>query len=351
MTETTATRGATLLCGDARAVLAGMPARSVHTCITSPPYYGLRAYNGGTAELGTEQTPQEYVAALVAVFHGVYRVLRDDGTCWIVIGDCYAGSWGNQGRKTERGTQRPINGLMLQACDARYPAKDRNTGALPPGIRAKSLMGIPWRVAFALQDDGWIVRQEVIWHKSNPMPESVKDRCTRGHETVFMLAKQGRYYYDQDAIREEHAMTPQRRLTPSHYGRRGVALGARGVDDHTGMMGLSQEPATFGPPAGRNKRSVWTVATAPLSSEKFGCDVDHYAAFPPELVRPMVRASCRPDAVVLDPFAGACTTALVALQEGRRAIMIDLNADYLRLGDARLRHELGLFYGAPAIAV
>jgi DNA modification methylase len=339
MTETTATSGATLLCGDARDVLATLPVQSVQTCITSPPYFGLRSYQGGNAEIGTEQMPQAYVAALVDVFRGVHRVLRADGTLWLVLGDSYTNAGGPEPAQTKW--------LVDGASNTQNGGKTRKAHGLP----AKNLLGIPWRVAFALQDDGWIVRQEVIWHKSNPMPESVKDRCTRGHETVFMLAKQGRYYYDQDAIREEHAMTPQRRLTPSHYGRRGVALGARGVDDHTGMMGLSQEPATFGPPAGRNKRSVWTVATAPLSSEKFGCDVDHYAAFPPELVRPMVRASCRPDAVVLDPFAGACTTALVALQEGRRAIMIDLNADYLRLGDARLRHELGLFYGAPAIAV
>lgn len=392
-----------LICGDARAVLSGMDAQSVHCCIASPPYFALRSYGGGAQEIGTEQTPAAYVAALADVFRGVWRVLRDDGTLWLVLGDSYAGSWGNQGRKPagQRGNQRPINGPILQPVhDGRYPAREHNTGACPPGVRPKSLLGIPWRVAFALQDDGWILRQELIWAKPNPMPESVKDRCARAHETVFMLAKGPRYYYDQDAIREEHTMKPQRRLRPQQ--RRD---GTHAVDGWKEPRLLGDEQRADGHAAGRNKRSVWTVATSPLSSKKYGCATEHYAAFPPELVRPMVRAAtsergvcpacgapyrrvveraveddraverkrnvggrsdgftrtkasgglppvlsqttgwepgCSCDAgepvpaIVLDPFLGSGTTGLVALQEGRRVVGIDLNAAYIDLARARL---------------
>jgi DNA modification methylase len=192
----------TVMLGDCRDVMRSMPAESVHMVVTSPPYWGLRDY-GSPGQLGLEPTPEAYVESMVAVFREVRRVLRSDGTVWLNLGDSYAGSWGNQGRKPERGTQRPINGEMLTpVLDGRYPAKESNTGAVPPGLKPKDLVGIPWRVAFALQADGWYLRSEIIWAKSNPMPESVTDRPTKAHEQVFLLTKSARYFFDADAVRE-----------------------------------------------------------------------------------------------------------------------------------------------------
>jgi DNA modification methylase len=392
-----------LLTGDCRDVLKTLPGESVHCVVTSPPYYGLRDY-GVAGQIGLEASPAEYVAALVDVFREVRRVLRSDGTCWIVIGDSYAGSWGNQGRKKERGTQRPINGpMMQQVYDDRYPAGDSCTGSIrSPGVKPKDLIGIPWMVAFALRADGWYLRQDIIWSKPNPMPESVTDRCTKAHEYVFLLSKAARYYYDAEAIAEASVTTDPRRPYTSQ--------GAKELDGRpewkSGQKRDGDNLST------RNKRSVWTVASEPFSAANLGIKVDHFAVFPPALIEPCILAgtsargvcaecgapwvrvverenngtrdarniaravamghdprgptavaraggsrtsrtvgwqpSCACNAAVvpatvLDPFAGAGTTCLVADRLGRSAIGIELNPEYGSLAHARLIDDAGLF--------
>ena len=331
---------ATLHCGDARAVLATLPERSIQSCITSPPYFGLRNYLDAAGQIGLEQSPDEYVAALAAVFRAVRRVLRDDGTLWLNLGDSYAGSWGNySGHNRGKGGQRNISvgSLPAPAWDGREqerPAASRKMD----GIKEKDLIGIPWMVAFALRADGWYLRSDIIWHKPNPMPESVRDRPTKSHEYLFLLAKSERYYYDADAIREPHT-------TPDGMGWAAHGKGARystsAYGAHRGAADFSRSgeglQAMGGHPKGRNKRSVWTIATRPFSARKLGIDdVDHFAAYPPDLVRPCVLAGCPRGGTVLDAFCGSGTTGLVALQEGRAFVGIDLNADYLRIARARL---------------
>jgi DNA modification methylase len=281
-----------VIAGDCRSSLASLPAGSVQTCVTSPPYFGLRDY-GHEGQIGLEPTPDEFVAVLVDVFRAVRRVLRDDGTVWLNLGDSYAGSWGNQGRKAERGTQRAINGDMLTpVMDGRYPDAGRNTGAIPAGVdyKAKDLLGVPWMVAFALRADGWYLRSDIIWAKPNPMPESVTDRPTKAHEYLFLLSKSARYYYDADAIREPHE-----NLTGG--GRQRAALAGIRLDEsqrgrppvngeQRGNYGLDNAAIN---PAGRNSRSVWTVATQPFPGA-------HFATFPPKLIEPCILAGSSPKA-------------------------------------------------------
>jgi DNA modification methylase len=259
--------------GDARLVMAEMEPESVHCVVTSPPYWGLRDY-GAPGQLGLEPTPEEYVQNMVAVFREVRRVLRSDGTVWLNLGDSYAGSWGNQGRKSERGEQRAINGPMLQSFDG-YPQKESNTGAVPPGLKPKDLVGIPWRVAFALQADGWYLRSDIIWSKPNPMPESVTDRPTKAHEYLFLLTKSPRYYYDADAVREAY--------NPSSLSRYEYAFGGDGYKSPTKNPAARPDGVIEQNPAGRNLRSVWTIATAPYPGA-------HFATFPPKLVEPCIKA-------------------------------------------------------------
>jgi DNA modification methylase len=266
-----------ILVGDCREMLATLPERSVQTVITSPPYFGLRDY-GHAGQIGLESTPDEFVAALVDVFREVRRVLRDDGCVWLNLGDSYAGSWGNQGRKSERGSQRPINGEMLTpVLDGRFPDAGSNTGAIPPGAayKAKDLIGIPWMVAFALRADGWYLRSDIIWSKPNPMPESVTDRPTKAHEYLFLLSKGPRYFYDADAIREPHI-----------FGGARQSEGAWGQDE-AGRIGPDGAQHLHGHPSGRSKRSVWTVATQPYAGA-------HFATFPPKLIEPCVLAGSPP---------------------------------------------------------
>tara|TARA_Y100000296_G_scaffold46090_1_gene52883 strand:+ start:980 stop:1960 length:981 start_codon:yes stop_codon:yes gene_type:complete len=319
----------TILVGDCLQRLRELPNESVHCAITSPPYWGLRDY-GVDAQIGLEPTPDEYVAQLVAVFREVRRVLRDDGTLWLNIGDSYAGSWGNQGRKQERGTQRPINGEMLSKVhDNRYPSQGSNTGKIPEGsgLKPKDLIGIPWRVAFALQADGWYLRQDIIWSKPNPMPESVTDRCTKAHEYIFLLSKSLRYYYDAEAIAEEAAFPngPNGKVR-SPFGQ-GFAAG-RSDGTTTGV---------------RNKRSVWTVTTKPFSGA-------HFATFPPDLIEPCIKAGCPKDGTVLDPFGGAGTTGMVADRLGRDAIIIELNADYAEMARRRIENDGGMWSTVKVVA-
>lgn len=312
--------------GDCLSSMAALEPGSVQTCVTSPPYFGLRDY-GHDGQIGLEPTPDEYVARLVAVFREVRRVLRDDGTLWLNLGDSYAGSWGNQGRKEGRGSQRPINGGMLTpVLDGRYPTTGSNTGAIPPGadFKAKDLLGIPWLVAFALRADGWYLRSEIIWAKPNPMPESVTDRPTKAHEQVFLLSKQPRYFYDADAVREPNSAS----TLAAHDGLRTVATGSA-PDRNDSVNGFGGRMHCGYNEAGRNKRTVWSVATQPFAGA-------HFAVFPPRLIEPMILAGSAEGGTVLDPFAGSGTTGLVALRHGRSFIGCELNPEYAQLARHRI---------------
>jgi len=293
----------TVLLGDCRSVLAGLPAESVHTVVTSPPYWGLRDY-GVSDQLGLEPTPEAYVADMVAVFREVRRVLRADGTLWLNLGDSYAGSMTGADRPPEPGHSREDNGRVKTGQEGKHQRPQAT------GLKPKDLVGIPWRVAFALQADGWYLRSDIVWSKPNPMPESVTDRPTKAHEYVFLLSKSARYYYDADAVRE--ASTD---YEPRTIGRE-RNVGGR-TDGYTRPIGNVATPA-----GGRNLRSVWHIATEPYPGA-------HFATFPQKLVEPCVKAGCPEGGVVLDPFAGSGTTGLVANRLGRRAILIDLSADYL----------------------
>lgn len=394
--------------GDCLSVLCGMAAESVQMCVTSPPYFNLRDYgtakwvggrkdcdhrkvSAGTAsiarstlgpnrdgvsgqasnghqqegfkalcrkcgarredkQIGLEETPEQYVSSIVDVFREVRRVLRPNGTLWLNLGDSYAGSWGNQGRKDTRGTQRPINGPIIQRLEG-YPERQSFRAGNPQkngGLAAKNLVGIPWRVAFALQADGWILRSDIIWAKPNPMPESVTDRPTKAHEYLFMLAKSPKYFYNADAIAEPANSAPGvRRDYGGSDGPRDSGIG-RGRCGPGKNLALPQQTAgrrmvenvakaraagaahdsPFG--ATRNRRTVWTITPKPFKGA-------HFAAFPPALVEPCILAGSRPGDTVLDPFSGAGTTVMVAAQLGREGLGIELNPEYIALSEARIK--------------
>ena len=297
----------TLHHGDAATVLAAMPAQSVDCIVTSPPYFGLRNY-GVDGQIGAEPSPAEFVAALVAVFREARRVLADDGTLWLNLGDSYVHkkASGPQGRNGERAT--------------RTFTADAAGGW--SGLPDKNLLGIPWRVAFALQDDGWILRQEIIWSKRNCMPEAVTDRPSRSHETVLLLSKRPRYWYDADAIREDS--DPDQQAHNDRYAKVYEAQADRAAS--TGQPGNVNSAGTHARPGkpGRNARSVWTISAQPFAEA-------HFATMPPALAERCIQAGCRPGGVVLDPFSGSGTTGLAAARHGRRYVGIDLNADYLDL--------------------
>jgi DNA modification methylase len=309
--------------GDAAGVLAQLDASSVQSCVTSPPYFGLRDY-GHPEQIGLEESPGEYVASLVEVFRAVRRVLRDDGTVWLNLGDSYSGSWGNQSHKDGRQETSPIG----QVHDERFPS-GRRSGAIRPGDPpAKNLRGMPWRVAFALQDDGWILRSDIVWAKRNFMPESVEDRPTRAHEYLFLLAKRPRYYYDAEAIREES--DPEQEAHNRRYAREYDAhtsrAAATGQPGNVNSVGIHSRPGR----GGRNARSVWSISSQPYPGV-------HFAVMPPALVRRCVLAGCPEGGTVLDPFIGSGTVAMVANQLGRRAVGIDLSESYLDLAMQRCK--------------
>lgn len=299
-----------LIVGDCIQTMRSLPEKSVNACVTSPPYFGLRDY-GVDGQIGLEQTPEEYIQKLVEVFREVRRVLRDDGTLWLNIGDSYAGGGGGNYSKSKK-----------QTAHGEHITNVRNRGAWldAAGVKAKDLLGIPWMLAFALRADGWYLRQEIIWHKTNPMPESVRDRCTKAHEQIFLLTKSPRYYFDASALQEPLAQSNAQRTTKKYNtaDRYGAGNGGNGGLDGLAASIRSGEKTT------RNKRSVWTVTNKPYKGA-------HFATFPPDLVEPCILAGCPDFGVVLDPFGGSGTTAGVAVAHGRRAVLCELNSDYAKL--------------------
>ena len=308
--------GGDLLTGDALSWIQALPDASVHCCVTSPPYFGLRDY-GVDGQIGLETTPDEYVSALVGVFREVRRVLRDDGTLWLNLGDSYASRGGKeppQSKWDREGSHDGQNG-----------GRSRKA---PPGLKPKDLIGIPWMVAFALRADGWYLRQDIIWHKPNPMPESVTDRCTKAHEYIFSLSKSPRYYFDADAIKEP-AVTKNKKSWTDGGSEKQRGHGRR----HAGFNGrYAERLMNKGSPTHRNRHDVWTVATRPYKGA-------HFATFPPELIEPCILAGAPAGGVVLDPFGGAGTTGVVAQRLGRRFLLIELNPKYAAMADARITKE------------
>lgn len=332
--------------GDVRDKLTELPSESVHMVCTSPPYFGLRDY-GVAGQIGLESTPAEFVEVMVGVFREVRRVLRADGTLWLNLGDSYAGSWGAQSRGEVPGEASKLSGGQVNAAP-----KGTHTGSIKntPGLKPKDLMGIPWRVAFALQADGWWLRQDIIWSKPNPMPESITDRCTKAHEYLFLLSKSERYYYDAAAVREESDWTPDNTKMPDgwdtgpgghgsfHRDGREKGRRVRGVPPRHAAYESSDQSALddVGRGAGRNRRSVWTIATQPFAEA-------HFATFPPALVEPCILAGCPKGGTVLDPFGGAGTTGLVADRLGCNAILIELNPEYASMAEKRIRKDAPMF--------
>lgn len=332
-----------ILVGDCVQSMRSIPDESVQTCVTSPPYFGLRDY-GHDGQIGLESTPDEFVAALVSVFREVRRVLRSDGTLWLNLGDSYAGG-----------------GCGARDAD-KWPKQSRNDHAVTHGKRftglaGKQLLGIPWRVAFALQADGWYLRQDIIWSKPNPMPESVRDRCTKSHEYLFLLSKGPRYHFDSDAIKEPVAASSVARLSQDVENQRGSDRANGGGDARTFKAGGRSKRDSFkrdnskraqaipGQSCGthrpdraesdyslgaRNKRSVWTVATMPFREA-------HFATFPEALIEPCILAGAPVGATVLDPFIGAGTTAVVCERLGRRWVGCELSPEYAVIAERRIR--------------
>jgi DNA modification methylase len=302
-----------ILQGDCLEQLKTLPDGSVNCCVTSPPYYGLRDY-GHDGQIGLEETPEQYVAKLVEVFREVRRVLRDDGTCWVNLGDSYA----NKG--CDSSSVGGFTGERIRA--GKKGIMDSRPREIPPGLKPKDLIGIPWRVAFALQADGWYLRQDIIWHKPNPMPESVTDRCTKAHEYIFLLTKSARYWYDSEAVKEASIHYD----SDARAGKGNIRYEGKRTIDTSGKNGQDSFVTIN---ETRNRRSVWTVATKPYSGA-------HFAVFPPDLIRPCILAGCPVNGTVLDPFGGSGTSGEVALEEGRNAILIELNPEYITLAHKRL---------------
>lgn len=285
---------------------------SINCCVTSPPYWGLRDY-GVEGQFGLESTPEEYVAKMIEVFREVKRVLRKDGTLWLNLGDSYCGT----SNKGEYKDPKYLDGRNGQKVALNNKVK---------GLKPKDLIGIPWRVAFALQADGWYLRQDIIWHKPNPMPESVTDRCTKAHEYIFLLTKSAQYYYDNEAIKEKAVsgtdvgiLRSKKQATCNHPSI--LKRQKENIDSRTAGDG------------NRNKRSVWTVATKPFKEA-------HFATFPPDLIKSCILAGCPKDGIVLDPFMGSGTTGMVAAMYQRNFIGFELNPEYCKMAEKRIEPYL-----------
>lgn len=323
-----------ILQGDVLSRLGDLPDESVDCVVTSPPYYGLRDY-GVKGQIGLEETPEEYVRKIVEIFREVRRVLRSDGTLWLNLGDSYAGSgkgaWNNKNDQKETYIPDPDSPQCLM-------------NKIPVGLKPKDLIGIPWKVAFALQEDGWWLRQDIIWNKLNPMPESVRDRCTKSHEYIFLLSKSEKYYYDQDSIKEPASFglpnSPQSIKSPYGQGftrsnmedkQRGHGRRHAGFNERWDHMTKEEQCSGM-----RNKRSVWTIATQPFPEA-------HFATFPEELIRPCILAGCPEGGTVLDPFGGSGTTGIVAISSLRNSILIEINPAYIDIAIKRIKNKNSLF--------
>ena len=375
-----------ILIGDVREKLKELPDQSVHCVVTSPPYWGLRDYGtaswdggdpecdhmsdkrgsrfatpvstkqgsntgSGTAsrrdcdcgavridgQIGMEDTPEQFVANMVEVFREVWRVLRDDGTLWLNLGDSYAGS--GKGRNPD-GTVHVSAMIAKQGSSAGTVMGNVKGGIVPDGLKPKDLVGIPWRVAFALQAEGWYLRQDIIWHKPNPMPESVTDRCTKSHEYIFLLSKSRQYYFDNEAIKEPAKYPFDDRASRADSlagtsmnsvgGKTGIRFGGNKYGDSEDPKHATKSGNEYEATGKRNKRDVWTVTTRPFKGA-------HFATFPPQLIEPCILAGCPPDGTVLDPFFGAGTTGLVAQQHGRNWIGCELNPVYAEMAAKRIK--------------
>ena len=297
--------------GDCRTTMRKWAAAGIkaQTCVTSPPYYGLRDY-GHEGQIGLEETPEEYIKAMVEVFRCVWDVLEDDGTLWLNIGDSYynyrPGTGQRQGKQSIAGQKFS----EVENCPKR--------GLKLDGLKEKDLIGIPWMLAFALRADGWYLRQDIIWHKPNPMPESVQDRCTKAHEYIFLMSKSQKYYYDTEAIQEQ-AERPEGPGNLTHrHSQEGIYV-----------SGSQKNLANIGARETRNKRSVWSVNVKPYTGA-------HFATFPTDLIEPCILAGAAPGQVVLDPFMGSGTTAQVAQSLGRQYLGCELNLDYEVLQTSRV---------------
>lgn len=305
--------------GDCVDVMRTMAEKSVNCCITSPPYFGLRDY-GCDGQIGLESTPDAFVGKLVEVFREVRRVLRDDGTLWLNLGDSYTAGAGSKNGLGSSGLKRNVKDepARVRCCEDNKIYRSEKQQGIATGVKPKDLLGIPWRVAFALQADGWYLRQDIIWHKPNPMPESVTDRCTKAHEYLFLMAKSQRYWFDSGAMKEKSIGTTSRpkfggiKHSTNEFHGGGVYSGKEYIDNGT-----------------RNRRSVWTVCTKPFKGA-------HFATFPPKLIEPCVLAGCPAGGTVLDPFNGAGTTGVVAKQHGRNYVGIELNPAYVAMAQARI---------------
>lgn len=361
---------ATILQGDCLQRLAELPEDSVNCCITSPPYWGLRDY-GAEGQIGLEGTVDEYVDQMVRVFDQVSRVLRDDGTLWLNLGDCYTASgWGGgvgsrstiegdqgkfdrEARKVRRGPRLSGNRIGNRSSFRRDRQEFRSVPHKgTEGLRCKNLIGVPWRVAFALQAVGWILRADIIWHKPNPMPESVTDRPTKAHEYIFLFSKSERYHYDANAIAEPVSEAMLQQIDEGYQGHFGLKDYAEaGVQNPSTVKeriisnarkklwarrdAVDQAVELDNAGLTRNKRTVWTVKTHPFKEA-------HFATFPPDLIRPCILAGCPAGGTVLDPFGGSGTTGMVALEYGRNAVLIELNPEYAEMARQRCNVTPGL---------
>lgn len=349
--------------------LKNLPDNSIDCCVTSPPYFGLRDY-GTSEQIGLEETPELFIEKLTEVFSEVKRILKPEGTLWLNLGDSYWGGKGMSGsRDAEYQEQRNLNGDSINAKHQQMGGKGkiRPTDKKHFIIKPKDLIGIPWMVALALRANGWYLRQDIIWNKPNPMPESVTDRCTKSHEYIFLMSKSKQYFYDAAAI-EEPCVWDTGGLTEKRIGRADENHKAMPTVLKNGIRPKKKGPQTFGgkkaregqenggdPRNGhrtdensqwgkvwdnekptRNKRTVWTVATKPFREA-------HFATFPEELIYDCIKAGCPENGIVLDPFMGAGTTALVARKLNRNYIGFELNPEYLKIAEKRLHGELGMF--------
>lgn len=309
----------TLHTGDALQVLRTLPAESVHCVVTSPPYYGLRDYGIG-GQIGLEESPEAYVERLVDVFREVRRVLRSDGTCWVNLGDSYNAYNGN------RGASRSISSSINDA----VPSLPAGYGLTVKECKPKDILGIPWRVAFALQADGWYLRQDIIWAKPNPMPESVRDRCTKAHEYIFLLTKSPRYHFNADAIAEPLAEVTLKEARYAYNGSTNRNWESSRAQDASGTKKRIRQQIAEGKIQTRNRRSVWSLTPASYPDA-------HFATYPEELPALCILAGCPVGGTVLDPFTGSGTTGVVALRYNRRFIGIELNPEYVAMAHKRIQ--------------